>query len=204
MRIFLENEEQALGIILERIDAANARLVGTNEAHDAWTVLEAAHVVQSANRQYQLYQAMANTRQKPDEALPTYMQRVEQAADRFSTSLATGASADDIINMLVAFITVSNLDPTEDNENFERNLSITGQNNRTSVTAAFRAEQTRRDTATLTKESGLTARTARSPRQGTKPGSPTCIHCKKAHKSEDCYSKFPDKMPLLNAAIRRL
>ncbi|KIO15820.1 hypothetical protein M407DRAFT_86719, partial [Tulasnella calospora MUT 4182] len=82
MRIFLENEEQALGIILERIDAANARLVGTNEAHDAWTVLEAAHVVQTANRQYQLYQAMANTRQKPDEALPTYMQRVEQAADR--------------------------------------------------------------------------------------------------------------------------
>ncbi|KIO29193.1 hypothetical protein M407DRAFT_21765 [Tulasnella calospora MUT 4182] len=110
-RIYEENEEQALGIILERLDAANARLVDGKGAHDAWELLETTHVTKTANWPYQLYQELAP------------------------------------------------------------------------------------DVAAHTKETGLTTRLGQSSRRGPKAGSPTCAHCQKAHKSDDCYTKHPNKMP---------
>ncbi|KIO18030.1 hypothetical protein M407DRAFT_32299 [Tulasnella calospora MUT 4182] len=65
-----ENEEQALGIILERLDAANFRLVDGKTAHEAWELLKTTHNKQDANQQYQLYQSLASIRQEPNETLP--------------------------------------------------------------------------------------------------------------------------------------
>ncbi|KIO23114.1 hypothetical protein M407DRAFT_27353 [Tulasnella calospora MUT 4182] len=62
-RIFEENEGQALGIILERLDTSNVRLVGDKGPYDAWELLKTTHITKTANCQYQLYQEMANTRQ---------------------------------------------------------------------------------------------------------------------------------------------
>ncbi|KIO25456.1 hypothetical protein M407DRAFT_25160 [Tulasnella calospora MUT 4182] len=170
-----ENEEQALGIILERLDAANFRL--------------------DANRQYQLYQSLASIKQEPNESLPAYLERLELAGNRLNNSLPTGTTPSSVISMLITFLAVQNLDPTEDNEKFELNLSIAGKITSATITEAFSVEQTCRDIAIQTKESGLAARTGRPPKRGPKPDSPTCAHCQKAHKSEDCYSKYPEKMP---------
>ncbi|KIO25604.1 hypothetical protein M407DRAFT_25099 [Tulasnella calospora MUT 4182] len=74
LRIYDKNEEQVLGIILEHLDTANARLVEGKKAHEAWTLVSTTHVTKTANRQYQLYQELANTRQEPNEALPAYLQ----------------------------------------------------------------------------------------------------------------------------------
>ncbi|KAG8976249.1 hypothetical protein FRC05_004499 [Tulasnella sp. 425] len=194
-RIHNENEEQALGIILERLDAANARIVAGKPANVAWTTLKTTHNQQTGNRQYQLYQKLAGIVQKPSESLPDFFQRLEQAGDRLSASLASGTTADDVINLLVTFLALSNMDPTEENESFEVTLSIAGRLTRTTMGTAFMNEQTRRDTTKDSKEAGLISRAGRPTKKGPKPGSPTCSHCQKAHKSDECYSKYPEKMP---------
>ncbi|KIO25603.1 hypothetical protein M407DRAFT_25093 [Tulasnella calospora MUT 4182] len=127
--------------------------------------------------------------------------------------------ADEIISMLTTFLTISNLEPTEENKSFELNLSVAGKVDSTTIAESFRTEQRllnaairrleydrgkeethypvqqrRRDVAARTKETGLTIRLGQSPRR-PKAGSPTCAHCQKAHKSEDCYTKHPEKMP---------
>ncbi|KIO25470.1 hypothetical protein M407DRAFT_25174 [Tulasnella calospora MUT 4182] len=181
-----ENEEQALGIILKRLDAANFRLVDGKTANEAWELLKTTH-----NRQ----DSLASIRQEPNETLPAYLERLELAGSRLNNSLPTGTTPSGVIAMLITFLAVQNLDPTKDNERFELNLSIAGKITSATITEAFRIEQTRRDIATQTKESGLAARIGRLPKKGPKPGSPTCAHCQKAHKSEDCYSKYPEKMP---------
>ncbi|KIO27831.1 hypothetical protein M407DRAFT_22875 [Tulasnella calospora MUT 4182] len=158
LRIYDENEEQALGIILERLDAANARLVDGKTAFEAWTTLSTTHVTKTANRQYQLYQELANTRQQPNEALPAYLQQMQEAADCLSASLATGTKADDIISMLTTFLTISNLKSTEENESFKLNLSVAGKVDSATIAKSFRTEQTHRDVAAHTKEAGLAIR----------------------------------------------
>ncbi|KAG8937892.1 hypothetical protein FRC04_009946 [Tulasnella sp. 424] len=196
IRIYSENEEQALGIILERLDPANARLVAkTTTAKGTWDTLKTTHNQQTGNRQYQLYQKLASVTQKPGEPLPDYFQRLEEAGDKLSASLSSSATASEVIDLLVTFLGLSNMDPTEENETFEVTLSIAGGLTRSTVGSAFMNEQTRRDTTKDTKEAGLASRVGQPPRKGPKPGSPTCTHCQKAHKSDGCYSKYPEKMP---------
>ncbi|KAG8947321.1 hypothetical protein FRC04_010897 [Tulasnella sp. 424] len=196
IRIYSENEEQALGIILERLDPANACLVAKKTtANETWDALKTTHNQQMGNRQYQLYQKLASATQKPSESLPDYFQRLEEAGDKLSASLRSSATASEVIDLLVTFLGLSNMDPTEENEAFEVTLSIAGGLTRSVIGSAFMNEQTRRDTTKDTKEAGLTSRIGRPPRKGPKPGSPICAHCQKAHKSEDCYSKYPEKMP---------
>ncbi|KAG8899386.1 hypothetical protein FRC00_001500 [Tulasnella sp. 408] len=89
----------------------------------------------------------------------------------------------------MTFLAIQNLDPTDENEKFETSLSIAGKITSATITEAFRVQQTRRDIASQTKESSLTARTGR-PRREPKPGSDTCIWCKKAHKSDDCFTNI--------------
>ncbi|KIO30282.1 hypothetical protein M407DRAFT_20549 [Tulasnella calospora MUT 4182] len=144
------------------------------------------HVTKTANHQYQLYQELANTRQEPNEVLPADLQQTQKAADHPSSSLATNTSTNEVISMLTTFLTIFNLEPTEENEAFELNLSVAGKVNSTTIT---------KDVAASTKEAGLTIRLGQSSRKGPKAGSPTCAHCQKAHKSEDCYTKHPEKMP---------
>ncbi|KIO16697.1 hypothetical protein M407DRAFT_33652 [Tulasnella calospora MUT 4182] len=174
-RIFEENEDQALGIILERLDASNVRLVGDKGPYDAWELLKTTHITKTANCQYQLTHTLA--------------------AGGLSASLATGAMADNIITMLTTFIATANLEPSEENEAFELNLSVAGKVDSATIAESFRTEQMCRDVAACTKEAGLAIRLGQSSRRGPKAGSPTCTHCQKAHKSEDCYTKHPEKMP---------
>ncbi|KIO27251.1 hypothetical protein M407DRAFT_23435 [Tulasnella calospora MUT 4182] len=114
-------------------------------AHEAWTILSTTHVTETANRQYQLYQELAKTRQQPNEALPAYLQQIQQAADRLSASLASGTTADNIISMLTTFLTISNLEPTKENESFKLNhLWFTGKVDSATIAESFRTEQMRR------------------------------------------------------------
>lgn len=107
-----ENEEQALGIILERLDAANFRLVDGKTANEAWETLQTTHNKQDANRQYQLYQTLASIKQEPNEKLPAYLERLELAGNRLNNSLPNGTTPSGIIAMLITFLAVQNLDPT--------------------------------------------------------------------------------------------
>ncbi|KAG8891804.1 hypothetical protein FRC01_014506, partial [Tulasnella sp. 417] len=118
---------------------------------------------------------------------------MELAGDRLTGSLTTGAKAEEVIEMLVTFLAIQNLDPSEENETFEINLSVAGKIDRATIANSFNNEQTRRDVANRTKESGLATRTTRMTRQSS--NRPTCSHCQKAHKSDDCYKRYPEKMP---------
>ncbi|KAG8895996.1 hypothetical protein FRC01_012082, partial [Tulasnella sp. 417] len=194
LRIHSENEETTMGIVLQHLDTANRRLIAKlTTAKAIWDHLKTTHVKQTENRQYQLYQDMANVRQEPSETLPIYLARMETAADRLSSSLASGASADDVIGMLVTFLTMQNLDRSEENENFEINLTVAGKLSRSNLADAFSNKQTRRDVANRTNESGLATRITRTTRQSS--NRPTCSHCQKAHKSDNCYKRYPEKMP---------
>ncbi|KIO26702.1 hypothetical protein M407DRAFT_24020 [Tulasnella calospora MUT 4182] len=183
LKIYNENEEQALSIILKHLDAANARLVEKKTAYEAWLLLGTTHVTKTANCQYQRYQELASTRQQPN--------KHNQPTCNEHNKLQT------------VFLTISNLDPTEENESFKLNLSIARKVDSTTITESFRTEQTRRDVAARTKEAGLTIRLGQSSRRGPKAGSPTCAHCQKAHKSEDCYTKHPDKNATVDEGLKQ-
>lgn len=154
MRIHDEKEEKALGIILARLDPANTRLVEGKTAKEAWDILNTTHNKQDANRQYQLFQTMTGLKQEPNESLPSYLERMQLAANRLVVSLPSGTTPTQVIAMLMTFLVVGNLEPTEENDQFELNLSIAGKIDSTTIADAFRTEQMRRDTAAKAKESG--------------------------------------------------
>ncbi|KAG8896130.1 hypothetical protein FRC01_011992, partial [Tulasnella sp. 417] len=143
LRIHSENEETAMGIILQHLDTANRRLTTAN---DVWKLLKDTYVKQTANRQYQLYQDMANVRQEPNKTLPIYLTRMETAADHLSVARSC-ASTDNVIGMIVIFLAMQNLDRSEENENFEINLTVAGKLSCSNLADAFSNEQTRRDAA---------------------------------------------------------
>lgn len=92
------------------------------------------------------------------------------------------------------FHALTNLEETEENESFNIMLTIAGGLTHSAIAQFFLNKQARCNPVKMNKETGLTAR-AGQPRQGPKPGSPTCVHCRKAHKSKDCYLKDLEKLP---------
>ncbi|KIO25605.1 hypothetical protein M407DRAFT_25100 [Tulasnella calospora MUT 4182] len=168
------------------------------DAATAYATLKKQHNVQDSTHQYSLFQNLPLIAQKPKESLTEYLGRQETALKKFKDSLPTGASVDDVLNMLMIFNSITNLEQDEQNEAFIQALTIAGGFTRTTIASTFATEQTRRETMATVKEAGLNARQharvasapSRSPRTPA-PGSPVCSHCGKAHLSNDCWRQFP-------------
>ncbi|KAG8895469.1 hypothetical protein FRC01_012348, partial [Tulasnella sp. 417] len=205
-------EGSALGAILETVDAANYQLIdGMNakavargfvgllrSTKAAWDALKTAHNKQDENRQFLLFQQLSSTIQKPNESLTAYHQRVEMAADTLYNSLPSSTTAKNLIDSFAAFFSLQGLDKDDANEILFSLITVGGTVNCSTVAEAYRSEQTRRDTAQLMSETSLAARAGRSSSKGNQrqpANRPTCRHCQKAHKSDDCYKEHPDKMP---------
>ncbi|KAG8902073.1 hypothetical protein FRC01_009667 [Tulasnella sp. 417] len=122
---------------------------------------------------------------------------MELAGDRLTGSLTSGAKAEEVIEMLVTFLAIQNLDPSEENETFEINLSVAGKIDRATIANSFNNKQTRRDTANRAKEAGLAARTSQPPSKGNQrppANRPVCSHCEE--ESHDVVQQaYPDNMP---------
>ncbi|KAG8900704.1 hypothetical protein FRC00_011714 [Tulasnella sp. 408] len=193
LREWSKAQGTALGAILESIDAPNKRLVKGKNTKDAFTLLKITHNQSDDARQFQLFQKIITTHQNPGETLPVYFQRIEAACDSLQASLTTEITHLTLLDMLAAFIAVSNTQEDEDNTFFIQSLHVTGSLSRSNTASKFQSEQIQQDTMATVKETSLAARTGR-PRREPKPGSDTCAHCKKAYKSDDCYTKDPHKM----------
>ena len=168
----------ALGAILGSIDEANyrrAEAVSPSTPKGVWDVLKAHHNQKNSPRQFLLFQELGIVHQAAGETLTAYHQRVEAAGDKLNASITTGTAAKDIIDLLIAFISISNVIEDDSNDSLIQNITIAGNISRAAITDAFTAEQTRRDTSDRMKESGLATRgIAPSKKRGGKIGRASC------------------------------
>ncbi|KIO16575.1 hypothetical protein M407DRAFT_33776 [Tulasnella calospora MUT 4182] len=111
-------------------------------------------------------------------------------------SFDTKTTLTTIVDMLAAFVALNNIQPDDQNDLLIQTMSVAGSMSRADVATQFRQEQTRRDTLNTAKETSLAANVGRTPRRNPKAGEIPCEHCKRTnHKSENCYTKHPDKKP---------
>lgn len=184
-----------MGAILETVDATNASKVKGKDAKAAWDALKVAYNKQTPECQYQLFQDLATTHQSTKELLPAFHQWVEEAGDHFFNAFPSGTTAKDVINTLITFLSLSNVEESEENDAFVQALSIAGNLTRSGLTTAYHTKQIHQDTTARAKASGLGARAGKQQPKPSSSSAPKCSHCTRAHKSDDCWKTYPDKMP---------
>ncbi|KAG8886994.1 hypothetical protein FRB98_000677, partial [Tulasnella sp. 332] len=145
-----------------------------------------------AECQYQLLQAFTAVRQRPDESLTDFLSHLQIAKDHILASMPADAKASDLLDTLVAFFGLYHLEETKENDEMYRTLQHT-----TKITLN---EQVARETAAAAANESAHHVQANTAKEGAKTHSkkqegPTCSHCNNAHKTEDCWAKFPEKCP---------
>ncbi|KAG8874722.1 hypothetical protein FRB98_008289, partial [Tulasnella sp. 332] len=114
--------------------------------------------------------------------------------------MTVDAKASDLLDTLVAFFGLHHLEETKKNEEMRRTLQRTTKITLNGVQDAFTTEQVARETAAAAAKESAHRVHANAAKEGTKARSkkqegPTCSHCNNAHKTEDCWAKFPEKRP---------
>ncbi|KAG8840066.1 hypothetical protein FRB96_009684, partial [Tulasnella sp. 330] len=167
---------------------------------EAWAALKKEHSAVTAERQYQLLQAFTAVRQRPDESLTDFLSRLQIAKDHILASMPVDAKASDLLDTLVAFFGLHHLEETKENEEMRRTLQRTTKITLNGVQDAFTTEQVARETAAAAAKESAHRVQANAAKEGAKTRikkreGPTCSHCNNAHKTEDCWAKFPEKRP---------
>ncbi|KAG8853358.1 hypothetical protein FRB96_008148, partial [Tulasnella sp. 330] len=110
------------------------------------------------------------------------------------------AKASDLLDTLVTFFSLHHLEETKENDEMHRMLQRTTKITLNGVQDAFTTEQVARETAAAAARESAHCVHANAAKEGAKTRSkkqegPTCSHCSNAHKTEDCWAKFPEKHP---------
>lgn len=204
LREWDRDESTAIGIILTSISEGNKWLVDNKtpafSAYQMWDTLRTSHNPQNAQNQFLLLQEFLSAHQNPKESLTQFNGRILGIQDVVVSAFPQGATAADVFDVILPWLAINRLVDSKENEVFVQSLKIAGGITKGAVHTAFVNEQRDRD-ANKAQSSGQpkseAANYANKGGQGKKPSpnSPKCAHCGKAHRAEDCWGKYPEKMP---------
>jgi hypothetical protein len=126
--------------------------------------------------------------------------RLELVSDRLLNTLPATATAQTIIDMIVAYIATHRLVETEENILLQSTLSTSSVNTCSAICAQFVEQDGQRDLdkakpKTPKVEAAHFINNNKGKNHVPKPGSPTCNHCGKTHTTNECWTTFPHKKP---------
>lgn len=139
-----------IGLILTSISENNKRLIDNQTppftAAIMWTTLRTSHNPQDTHNQYTLLQEFIGTYQKPKETLTEFNGRLAGIQDAILSSFPAGATAADVVNILLPWITLNHLVDSRENKIFVSSLKVMGGITRGAINTAFINEQCNCDT----------------------------------------------------------